>query len=64
MQIDLYDGGGEDAMNENTESNKIKSQSVEKQLDELEAQNATNEENKEGSTNEIQTLATDEGVTQ
>jgi hypothetical protein len=64
MQIDLYDGGGEDAMSENTESNKIKSQSVDKQLDELEAQNATNEENKEGSTNEIQTLATDEGVTQ
>jgi hypothetical protein len=40
------------------------SASVEKQLDELEEKNATKAQNKKGSTNEIQPMATDEGLTQ
>jgi hypothetical protein len=40
------------------------SASVEKQLDELEEQNANKVQNKKGSTNEIQPMATDEGLTQ
>jgi hypothetical protein len=51
-------------MNQDTQSGKINNKNVEKQLDQLEEQNATNEENKKGSTNEIQPYATDEGLTQ
>jgi hypothetical protein len=51
-------------MSQKTESGMTNSTSVEKQLDELEQQNATKEQNKKGSTNEIQPIATDEGLTQ
>ncbi len=51
-------------MEKDTRSHKIKGQTVEKQLDQLEQQNAADKTYKSGSTNEIQTMATDEGVTQ
>jgi hypothetical protein len=51
-------------MNKDTQKNMINSQAVETQLDQLEEQNSTNEKNKKGSTNEIQPIATDEGLTQ
>jgi hypothetical protein len=47
---------GEDQLSDN--------QAVEEQLQELEEQSASNEDNKQGSTNEIQPYATDEGITQ
>jgi hypothetical protein len=51
-------------MNQKKESGMTNSASVEKQLDELEQQNTAKAENKKGSTNEIQPMATDEGLTQ
>jgi hypothetical protein len=51
-------------MSQDTQSGMENSQSVEQQLDQLEKKNATNEKNKKGSTNEIQPMATDEGLTQ
>jgi hypothetical protein len=51
-------------VNQKTESGMIQSPSVDKQLDELEEQNAAKAQNKKGSTNEIQPMATDEGLTQ
>jgi hypothetical protein len=51
-------------MNEKTEGGMTNSAAVGKQLDELEAQNTAKEQNKKGSTNEIQPIATDEGITQ
>lgn len=51
-------------MKKDTQSNMINSQAVKKQLHQLEEQNGTNEKNKNGSTNEIQPIATDEGLTQ
>jgi hypothetical protein len=51
-------------MNQKTESSMTNSASVEKQLDELEEQNAKKVQNKKGSTNEIQPMSTDEGLTQ
>ncbi|CAH0345871.1 hypothetical protein [Bacillus sp. CECT 9360] len=51
-------------MNKENQSHMIHSQAVNKQLDELEARNASNEKNKKGSTNEIQPIATDDELTQ
>jgi hypothetical protein len=60
----LFIEGGNGRMNKDTKSNMIQSQTVEKQLNQLEQQNATTEKNKKGSTNEIQPIATDDGLTQ
>jgi hypothetical protein len=51
-------------MNQDNKSHMINSQNVKNQLDQLEDQNVTNEKNKKGSTNEIQPMATDDGLTQ
>lgn len=51
-------------MNKDNQSNMIKSDAVEKQLNQLESKNSTNNGNKKGSTNEIQPMATDDGITQ
>lgn len=51
-------------MVKDTKSDMINSQAVKNQLHQLEEQNSTNEKNKKGSTNEIQPIATDEGLTQ
>ncbi|WP_165842189.1 hypothetical protein [Paenibacillus xerothermodurans] len=50
-------------MNKN-ENGMLKSDNVDQQLDQLEEQNASDTRNKEGSTNEIQPMGVDEGVTQ
>jgi hypothetical protein len=51
-------------MKQSNQSGMIREQNVEKQLEQLEQQNPTNEKNKKGSTNEIQPMATDDGLTQ
>lgn len=51
-------------MNKDNKSQMLNSQSVKNQLNQLEQQNAANEKNTKGSTNEIQPMATDEGLTQ
>ncbi|WP_160118338.1 hypothetical protein [Bacillus sp. V59.32b] len=51
-------------MKKENQSHMIQSQAVNKQLDELEAQNSSKEKNKKGSTNEIQPIATDDELTQ
>jgi hypothetical protein len=51
-------------MEKGNQSGMIRDQNVEKQLEQLEQQNPTNEENKKGSTNEIQPMATEDGLTQ
>jgi hypothetical protein len=51
-------------MKQGNQNGMIHDQNVEKQLEQLEQQNPTNEENKKGSTNEIQPMATDDGLTQ
>jgi hypothetical protein len=51
-------------MNKDNKSYMINSEAVKNQLHQLEEQNGTNEKNKKGSTNEIQPIATDEGLTQ
>ncbi|NHM33947.1 hypothetical protein [Neobacillus terrae] len=51
-------------MKKDIQNNLTDSQSVKNQLNQLEAQNATNEKNKNGSTNEINPIVTDEGLNQ
>jgi hypothetical protein len=51
-------------MQKDTQSHMVNSEAVNKQLAQLEGQNATNEKNKKGSTNEIQPIATDDRLTQ
>jgi hypothetical protein len=50
-------------MNHKSDSHLIKSEVVEQQLDQLE-EKEDNESNKKGSTNEIQPMANEEGLTQ
>ncbi|MBB6671311.1 hypothetical protein [Cohnella nanjingensis] len=51
-------------MNQDSKGGMLNSRSVEQQLDQLEEQNTSKEKNKKGSTNEIQPITTDEGLTQ
>ncbi|WAH38390.1 hypothetical protein [Alicyclobacillus dauci] len=51
-------------MNNDNKSHMIKSQTVKQQLDQLEKENPTKNRNKKGSTNEIQPIETDDGITQ
>lgn len=50
-------------MKQETQGHMINSQTVQSQLNQLEEQNTT-DKNKKGSTNEIQPMETDEGLTQ
>jgi hypothetical protein len=50
-------------MNKDNKSQMLNAESVKNQLHQLEQQNSANEKTK-GSTNEIQPMATDEGLTQ
>jgi hypothetical protein len=59
----MKEGNGQ-MKKDNQHNHMIQSQAVDKQLDRLEAENATNETNKKGSTNEIQPMATDDEITQ
>ncbi|WP_161793370.1 hypothetical protein [Cohnella kolymensis] len=51
-------------MDQETQTGKINAENVQKQLDQLEQQNGTDEKYKKGSTNEVQPIANDEGITQ
>lgn len=51
-------------MDQENQAGKIDTRSVQKQLDQLEQQNGTDEKYKKGSTNEVQPIANDEGITQ
>ncbi|WP_156154104.1 hypothetical protein [Domibacillus tundrae] len=50
-------------MTKNNQSHTVRSEAVKKQLNQLESK-SKNDQNKKGSTNEIQPLATDNGMTQ
>ncbi|WCK55820.1 hypothetical protein PP175_07760 [Aneurinibacillus sp. Ricciae_BoGa-3] len=51
-------------MKQDNQKSMIHSQTVENQLEKLEAKTTTNEKNKKGSTNEIQPVTTEDGLTQ
>ncbi|WP_180953484.1 hypothetical protein [Bacillus sp. T33-2] len=51
-------------MNNDKQGRMIQSDAVNKQLNQLEAQNAADEKYKKRSTNEVQPMATDDGITQ
>jgi hypothetical protein len=50
--------------NQDNQGQMVNSQSVKEQLNRLEENSTTNVKNKKGSTNEIQPMATDDGLTQ